>query len=310
MSKIPSYGKVWALGQPPTHSIVGRFVDIQEKTDGSQCSFMFDGETLYARSKGAELIEGAIPELFRPTYAHFAHLASAGALPPGRIYRGEAFKSARHNVLTYGRVPMGHFVLFDVDTNGMQSYADHETIAAEAHRLGVEPVPLLFRGVLVSSDQVTDLLRTESCLGGALVEGVVVKPHDPDYYSDGKRIVAKIVSEAFKETHRKEWVPDRPQREDVITRVVAAVSTPARWDKAIQRLRESGNCTDSPKDIGALIGSIQADIREECEHDIKEMLFDAFRKDIMRLTTSQFPQWYKERLARSAFQTQSDASEE
>lgn len=303
MTTIPSYGKIWALGHPLTKPMVGREVVIEEKVDGSQFSAMVDHNgKLHMRSKGAEIHFGNVQDLFQPTVDHFVSQSMSGRMVPGVIYRGEAMKSERHNTLRYSRVPRGHLVLFDVDGGG-QAYVGVEERSDHANAIKVEPVPVLFRGVLESEEQVMELLKRESFLGGALVEGVVIKPLVPDYYpADGKRIAAKFVSEAFKETHRKTWVPDKPERGDVVARVVEQVSGPARWEKAIQRLREAGELTDSPKDIGGIMKLVQNDVDEECREDIRDILYQAFRKEILRQSTSAIPAWYKQRLAASAFE--------
>lgn len=305
---IPSYGKIWAFGHPLTaRSVVGRRAVIEEKIDGSQMSAMLDVDgNLLVRSKGAEIHLGAIPNLFEPSVKHLLQCADRGALDKGVVYRFEALCKPRHNTLTYARVPRGNLVLLDVDMEGgQQRYATPAVRNAIAEHLGVEPVPVLDVSVIESAEQLTAHLSRTSTLGGCLIEGVVVKPEEPDFcQADGKRIIAKYVSEAFKETHRKTWQPDTVNRADLVERITESVSTPTRWEKMVQHMRDDGQLTSSPKDIGALIKRVQEDVEVECEATIKDMLWQAYRKEIIRQSSKAVPQWYKERLLKSAFDTE------
>jgi hypothetical protein len=305
MSNIPGYGKIWAFGHQLTRqSVVGRRCIVEEKVDGSQLSAMVtDDGTLLVRSKGADIHLGAVPNLFAPSVAHLVECHHDGRLVPGHVYRFEALCKPRHNTLTYGRAPRGNMVLLDVDmAAGFQQYAAPELRAGVAERLQVDCVPVLADEVIVVSDQLTAHLNREAFLGGCLIEGVVVKPVEPDFYQvDGKRIIAKYVSEAFKETHRKSWQPDTVQRADLVTRIVECVSTPVRWEKAVQHMREDGVLQSTPADIGGLMRKVQEDVETESIDEIKEMLWQAYRKEVIRQSGKAVPQWYKERLLKSAF---------
>ena len=57
--------------------------------------------------------------------------------------------------------------------------------------------------------------------------------------------MGKFVSEAFKETHNKEWKAMNTTNNDVISVMTAVYSTPQRWQKAIQHLRDAGEIEDS-----------------------------------------------------------------
>lgn len=298
MSEIHSYGKVWAFGHREASQVIGLRCRVEEKIDGSQFSAKRVGSQVFFRSKGVMLIDGAIPDLFGPTVEHFRSVAHM--MRDGAVYRCEAMKAPRHNTLTYARVPNGHAVLFDVDS-GREQYATADEIAEEAARLGIEAVPQLDDCIIVSPDDLARHLQRTSFLGGALVEGVVVKPHANVYTPDGKRIAAKLVSEAFKETHSKEWVPEKAAKTEIERRIADEIGTPARFAKAVQRLRERGESTGTVKDIGALIGEVAKDLDEECESYIKDALYAEYRKTIMRLVTSRVPEWYKRQLLSDAF---------
>ena len=86
-------------------------------------------------------------------------------------------------------------------------------------------------------------------------------------------MMGKFVSEAFKEIHKTEWNKARPKKADIIEQIQVAYCRPARWEKAIQHLRENNNLTNTPKDIGPLMSEIGHDVLEECTNEIKDILF-------------------------------------
>lgn len=113
--------------------------------------------------------------------------------------------------------------------------------------------------------------------------------------------MGKLVSEAFRETHEKEWRKSNPPKVDIIQQIRDTYRSEVRWEKAIQHRREAGELDESPRDIGPLLQGIQQDIKEECREEISGALFDAFWKEISRGTVAGFPQWYKDRLAEQQF---------
>ena len=294
-TRVSRYGKVFQLGHRQTKGLLDEPCVVEEKIDGSQFSFSVDGDgSLIMRSKNAQIVHN-VPDLFTKTVATVESLHERGLLTPGVVYRGEAMKSHRHNTLAYDRAPKGNFVLFDVDVGG-QDYLSYELKAAIAEALGVEVVPLVYRGI-VTKEVVAAALDRESMLGGVKVEGVVIKRDTvPIFDPGGLPVKAKFVSEAFKEKHTKN--PDyRPKKKlDVVAEVVESVSTEARWLKAVQHMREEDVLTDSPKDIGPLIKRVQQDIVAEEIDWIKSFLWNHYKKLVMRRACAGVALWYKQYL--------------
>jgi len=114
--------------------------------------------------------------------------------------------------------------------------------------------------------------------------------------------MGKFVSEAFKEKHKVDWKEGNPGQNDIVTKIVNGFRTGARWEKAIQHLREAGKLEGSPRDIGALIKESRNDLESECGEEIKQMLYDWAFPQISRRCTSGLPEYYKERLLQSAFE--------
>lgn len=300
MNQINSYPSIYQLGHAAIKDIFEGPVTVEEKVDGSQFSFgMVDGE-LVARSKGKQLIIDAPEKMFTKAVATIKEVAAE--LTPDWIYRGEYLQSPKHNTLAYDRVPAKNIVIFDVMT-GPEVYLSHPAKYEEARRLGFETVPLLFSGKVENYEMFQSFLERVSFLGGNKVEGVVIKNYQ--LFTQEKKIaLAKYVSEAFKEVHVGEWKKNNPNSHDVETLMIEKYRTPARWNKAIEHLRDNGVLEGSPRDIPALMKEVSTDTEKECADEIKEALYKHFWPKIQRGIIRGLPEHYKEQLAQSAFETE------
>ena len=299
---IPSYGKIHALGSRFVKDIFHHGTAyIQEKVDGSQFSFgVLEGQ-LRIRSKGREIFQDAPDAMFRLGVEYVQGIQ--GDLVPEWIYRSEYLCKPKHNALTYARIPNNHIALFDV-LIGREDYLNPASLAEVASALGIEAVPC-FMGMdkNLPLEGFQELLKRESFLGGQTIEGVVVKNYQMYDQATGHVLMAKYVSEAFKEVHRREWGNANPSGKDVVQGLIEAYRTPARWEKAVYRLRDDSRLENSPRDIGNLIKSVWPDIVEECEADIKEILWKHYSKQIARGVVAGLPEWYKQRLLQQQFET-------
>lgn len=295
---IGSYPKVYAVGHAAIRDLFTGPVVVEEKVDGSQFSFgVIDGE-LQARSKNHQLVLDAPEKMFTKAIETIRELEPL--LTPGWVYRCEYLQRPRHNVLTYGRVPEKHLIVYDVMI-GLEDYLPPAEKRREAERIGLECVPVLCQGVIESLDQLKALLDTPSILGGAKVEGVVVKNYS--LITDEKKIaIGKFVSEAFKEINAKNWRVCNPSSKDIVEQLIDRYRTEARWQKAVQHLREAGKLEFSPRDIAAIIKEVQKDTVEECEEEMRELLYKHFSPKITRGIIAGLPEWYKDRLAAQAFE--------
>jgi len=295
MENINSYPSVYQLGHKAIQNIFDGKVVIEEKIDGSQFSFgMINGE-LVCRSKGKQQLIDAPDKMFAKAIENVMQMP----LHDGWIYRCEYLQSPKHNVLSYARTPKQNLILFDINT-GLEEYMSYSKLTQEAERLGLEVVPLLYRGIVTNYAQFTDFLKCESVLGGCTVEGVVIKNYNV-FTQEKKVAMGKYVNEAFKEKAAKEWGSNRTSGKDLIQKLIDLYKTAPRWQKAVQHLRENGELENSPRDIGKLIKEIPADIIEECEEEIKEYCFKYILSDFERGVVRGFPQWYKALLAKNAF---------
>lgn len=298
MEQIHGYPKIYTLGHAAIKSLFEDEVTVQEKIDGSQFSMSRTNGELFCRSKGKPLVVDAPEKMFNKAVETAIRLQPL--LIEGAIYRGEFLSKPKHNVLAYDRVPKQNFILFDVELPG-QNFLSYDELKKEADRLDLEVVPELFRGKIEDITQLYTALESISLLGGQKIEGFVVKNHKR-FGLDGKPLFGKYVSEAFKEVHQGEWRDANPSTGDILQRLVLKYQTPARFDKAIQHLREAGQLTDSPKDIGPLMKEVQKDILEECSEEIKQDLFQYAWDHIQRRIVGGLPDYYKKHLMQKQFE--------
>lgn len=295
--ELTAFPKIFTIGQPETQGLFDGPVEITEKLDGSQFVFGKRNGELKLRSKGAIIQVGAPPKLFQP--AHDYVLSIADRVPDNFCFWGETLSTPRHNILAYERVPLNNITLFGAQDLVKGTHYATFGLAGFAKDLGVDVVPTLFAGNLLDwLEAISRFMETESYLGGQRVEGLVVKNYTKGFYRGNIMfpiLCGKIVSEAFKEKHKKEWVGEKTGNGRYQVFLSQFASAP-RWHKAIQRMKEAETLTQSPKDIGPLIKSIQTDVLEEEREDIKESLYKIFHDDVARASIRGFPKFYKDLL--------------
>lgn len=89
---------------------------------------------------------------------------------------------------------------------------------------------------------------------------------------------------------------------DVIEFMVGIYRNEARWEKAVQHLRDAGKLQGAPQDIGPLIKEFQTDLMEECAAEIKEKLYEYALPKILRGASAGLPEFYKAKLAKQQFE--------
>jgi hypothetical protein len=292
---INSYPTVFAIGHRMIADLFSGPVLLEEKVDGSQFSFgLIEGE-LMCRSRGKQLILDAPEKMFAQAVEEVRQLD----LRPGWIYRGEYLQKPKHNTLAYERTPVHHIIGFDIMT-GPETYLSYDEKHAEFDRIGLETVPILYEGEVTSLAMFNTFLERDSILGGCKIEGVVAKNYQV-FTGEKKIAIGKYVSEAFKEVHSGEWRKANPTNGDITQSLIEQYRTEARWQKAVQHLRETGELAGDPTDIGKLMKEANIDIERECADEIKEKLFAHFWPKIRRGATAGLPEWYKQELAKGAF---------
>ena len=299
-----SYPSIFNLGHKAIEELFNESVLIEEKIDGSQFSFGVIDGVLRCKSKGKELVVDEPEPMFQLAVDTAKRLQAEGKLTDGWTYRGEYLKKPKHNTLIYDRVPAGYVILFDINT-GHESYMPYAEKAKIAHTLGLEVVPMLYEGMVTNIDQLKGLLERQSILGATTIEGMVIKNY-ARFGEDKKALMGKWVREEFRELHKINWKQSNPCQGDKITSLIKELKTEARWQKAIQHLKERGEYTNTPQDIGSLMREIRDDVQKECGEHIKEVMYKYAWESISRGIVGGFPEWYKTKLAESQFKADPD----
>src|ERR1035437_3498869 len=323
MSSWGHYSSIYNLGHKAIQDLLKGNVNVEEKIDGSQFSFgIFEEQVgvpvpgneylleiepskeIKVRSKGAVMHPDAPEKMFTAAVETVKRLKDQ--LHVGWTYRAEFLAKPHHNALAYDRVPLQHIIIFDINS-GEEEFLSYEAKKQEAERLGLEVVPLLYEGVIVDIIGFRQFLETPSILGGQKIEGVVIKPTNYHLYGrDKKVLMGKFVSEAYKEVHSSSWKADNPSNKDIIALIGAKFTTPARWHKAAQHLRDAGLLAEDVTDIGRIMKEVPNDVEKECKEEIKELLYSHAWPHIRRSLTHGLPEWWKELLLKRAFEVNDD----
>jgi hypothetical protein len=299
---ISAFPKIFALGTVYIKDIFSGPVEVTEKIDGSQLDFGRIGGELQIRSKGKVQYVDAPDSLF--TEAVSTVLDLAADIPDDTIFYCEYLRKPRHNLLAYERIPRNHLALFGMSSPDLEFVSEHAKLSDWADRLGLDVVQLLHSGTVGSADDIRALLETQSMLGGCKVEGVVVKNYAQQLLIGGRPIpiaAGKFVSEKFKEVQKTGWKKEHTGRGRWAD-FCESYRTEARWQKAVQHMREWGELENSPRDIGKLIKEVQRDITEEEKANIQEVLWQQFGGDVLRNAIRGMPEWYKQQLMDGSFE--------
>ncbi len=299
MSKTAAFPKILHIGDKQILDLFETEVEITEKIDGSQFGFgkTPEGE-LVIRSKGREIDEESADKLFRPGVAYV--LSIQDKIPNGWFFYAETLHAPQHSTLAYDRTPKNFIALFGVYEVESRVFHNYDTIKHYADLFDVDTVPLLFRGETSAVNVLEMVKNTPSYLGGQNVEGVVVKAYKPWLFLGQiplSVMSGKYVTEEFKEVHQKDWskLNTGKGKFEVLKE---NYRTEARWNKGIQHLRDRGELTGTPKDIGALIKEVRVDIETEEKENIKEFLWSIYKDDILKYSVFGLAQHYKESLVK------------
>jgi len=302
---IHAFPKIFTLGQDYIADIFNEDVEITEKIDGSQFVFGKLNNTLVMRSKGVVIEDyytRSDNDLFYPVIQWVISIQDD--IPDNTYFYGETLKTPKHNTLTYGRVPSNHFMLFAIATAAGTFVQEHSSLAEQANILGCEVVPLLYKGKIKGLADIEKFIDIPSALGNTNAEGIVCKNYSRPFLLGGQPIplmAGKYVTEKFKEVHRTSWGKENTSagKWGIFKQQFRSV---ARWDKAIQHLRDNGELENSPRDIGKLINAIKVDIAEEEQDTIKNFLWNHYGQEAVRTSTAGFPEYYKKKLLENSFE--------
>lgn len=280
---------------------------IEEKVDGSQLSFQKrseDGQVEF-RNKEKTIPPGAHD---RPCYANAITAISriAAELNPAYTYHGESVCKRRHNVVEYLGAPLKFWICFGI-YDGVR-HLDRAELEHECRRLGLEYVQVLYQNedpeARDPTNKALELVQAiesgdiQSCLGGNVLEGIVVK-HNSAWHSKSacfKRVQLKHVTSRFKECHKSKQPKLRGHDQASLFAYLEQLghnfAIDAVYQKALQHLREDP--TRDPAaitNIHALTRRVRDDIVKERKQDISEALYVAFVDEILKHATDGVAKW-------------------
>lgn len=295
--KTSAFPKILHIGNKQISDLFDGVVEITEKVDGSQLGFGKVNGELFFRSKGKEQDLDNPDMMFEKAVEYIKSIEDR--LPDNMTFYGEYLNKPKHNTLAYDRTPKNGIALFGVYDSVIREHFGMDVISDWAAKLDVETVPLLFKGE-TNAQAVLDMVdKTDSFLGGQKIEGVVVKRYTPWMFMGNIPLTVmsgKYVSEKFKEVHARDWKKEHTDKGKLEV-AISQYKSEARWNKAIQHLRENGELAGTPADIGRLIKEVRFDITLEEKENIKEELWKIYKDDFMRHAVSGLPEWYKKKLA-------------
>lgn len=299
---IKAFPKIFAIGQDYIIDLFKDEVEVTEKIDGSQFNFGKVDGILYMRSKGQQIYLEQYQKLFTEAVEYVTSIEKK--IPDNTIYYCEYLQKPKHNALTYDRVPKNHLILFGISNPGDKFISKYEELKKYADEIDIETVPLLYRGKVATVERIIELLGTQSILGGSKIEGVVAKNYSLPFLLGGQPIpvmCGKYVSEEFKEVHKIGWNKEHTGR-GRFEIFKLSFRTEARWEKAIQHLRDNGELENSPRDIGKLMKEVNLDITKENKQEIMDFLWKEFGKSILGAACRGLPEYYKNKLLENSFE--------
>ncbi|AEQ34382.1 RNA ligase [Bacillus phage Bastille] len=291
-TKVLRYGKKGTAGLlTPETEIV-----ILEKVDGSNASFGNDTELDRLRkfSRNNELTDvyglNGFVEWADKTI-------NPNELLPDVLYFGEWLAPHKVQYPEYTRT----FVLFDLFDTVTRTYASFDDVEAEAKRLNLKLVPVLYRGKYISYEHLESFVG-QTQMGGIIGdkkggEGIVVK-----LASNDNSVFLKLVDEAFLEVHNKggnsqQKAPKDPNKVSEERKFVNNTVTKARVDKIIYKLQDEGKLPEeiTIQDMGLILSLAGRLVYDDIIEEERDMLPEEFEpKEVRRAIGGVLPNIVKE----------------
>ena len=211
---------------------------VEEKVDGGNASFFVeDNNVVHECSRNRDLTnEQENERTFINERKYLREILAGKTLNPDYIYYDEWMQK---HTLTYVNPPK--FIGFDIcvkenkDKTGVGLFISYDATKKEYDRLGIEMVPLLWRGpVHEFIKKNPSELITKSKYGDTLMEGIVIKNYNR-LNVWGRQMFGKVVREEFKEQNRATFGKIKQTPTDSL-KIIEEFCTDARIDKKINEL--------------------------------------------------------------------------
>ena len=307
METIKSFPKIFHIGESMIQNLFKGEVEITEKIDGSQFDFGIDKDGLtLMRSHGQDLTNADVPKMFKKAEEQVVRITTFLQEIGNKniFFYCEYLEKPHHNTLTYSRIPTNNLYLFGIYRNGGW-ISDSGILCDWADKIEIERPNVLDICEIKNPETLEKYLEIESVLGNTKVEGIVVKNYNEPSTRGHFFIpisMGKYVSEKFKEKHDKGW--NKKTSKGKLELFIEGFRTEARWEKAIQHLKENNELENAPRDIAKLMKEIDRDIKEEELDYIKDSLIKIILPDINRKAKAGFAEYYKKQLLGSSFKNE------
>lgn len=280
------------LGHKSTAEVlnVGDRIIIQEKLDGANASFSLEGGELHSFSRRLKLDESnTLGGFYQFVLDKFE--TAKELLNENYIYFGEWLNPHKVKYEGYQK----QFFLFDIWDKVNQQYLDFDVVETEAKKLGLNLIPIFFKGTYESYQQLEQYIG-KTMLNGKLGdkelgEGIVVKNVD---YRDrfGNQMFVKLVVDDFREVQKQKKPKDHTAFKNAPEFLLAeSLVTKARVEKIIFKLRDEGLIGDEieQKEVGVIfkecnVRTYEDLIKEESDSITPELDVETFRKHVSNFT--------------------------
>ena len=281
MGEIKKYTDIIRLGHRSTVGVLneGDYITITEKLDGANASLKLneenkiDGFSRNGPVNESNTLRGYYnwikdnikPELLNPKYRYFGEYLASHKIQ----YKPECYQK---------------FYLFSIYDDDLQEYLSDDITESEAIRLGLNIVPILYKGQYISFEHLMSFVG-KSDMAINFGEGIVVKNVK---YKDkyGHQCFVKLVHEEFVEI-QKQKPPKDPNRPATPEQEFANMCvTKARVDKMLYKLVDEG--------------VLESDFGIEDMRLILQNLGNRIYEDILKEESDSLPENYEVQALRKA----------
>jgi RNA ligase len=288
------YHSIVRHGKSGTHLTVedGAEIIVQEKLDGANASFKVENGRLRVFSRKQEL---GPHQTLRGFYNWVVDNINPDLLIPHTVYFGEWL--VRHKI-DYGEQNMNKFYLFDLYNELAEEYCEFEDVEFEAEMLGVNLVPVHYKGVTKDFDHLQSFVGKSLLNPEVNAEGVVVKNFGYRN-NDGSQIFTKLVSKEFAEKVQQKLpkAPMPPSEERIF---VDTFLTEARVEKHMHKLVDEGIVDElAIESMGILLRNLGNRIFQDMlDEEVDELSVEFDEKSIKKAMGKVLPIYVKQILSK------------
>lgn len=215
---------------------------VEEKVDGGNGSFWLEDDGIHFGSRNRDLTKENDNKTFQGFQVKLRELLANKKLNPDYIYYIEWM--AKHTI-SYTNAPP--FIGIDIRLKRAMNVDDYglflarESREQEFERLGIENVPLIWRGMVKDFKklEINSLIPKSKYFNG-FAEGIVIKNYNRKARSGNHQIYAKVVREEFKEDNKAIFGSVKQTISDT-SKIVEQYCTDARIRKAVLKFVNEDN---------------------------------------------------------------------